>query len=289
MIRPAVRTGKPGWLSVTLAVCAAGLAWPGLAQTVPSEIQTEVQTEAHSAIPDLSGFWNHNVAAIDYQSPPGGGPGPVRNTRPFTGRNPIWVGNYHNPILQPWAAEAVKKFGELEMAGRGPPTAQMLCMPSGVPNDHTLMGPIEILQTPDIVLILHQRDHQVRRVYMDRQHADGLEPSWYGESIGHYEGDTLVVDTIGLNDRTVTDRNGTPHTEAIHVVERYRVADDGASLEVQFTVEDPGAFTTAWSAMVRYRPIADQEVLAEVVCAENNRDIVTKEMFPIPVDETPDF
>ena len=240
-------------------------------------------------IADFGGFWNHPVRSIDFENAPEGGPGPVQNTTEITGRNPIWVGDYTNPILQDWTAEMVREKGEAALNSRGPPTAQMLCMPSGVPNDHSLMGPLHIVQSSDLVLIVHQRDHQIRRVFMNQKHSENIEPSWYGESVGHYEGDTLVVDTIGLNDRTVTDRNGTPHTDKIHVVERYRVAEDRSEMEVQFNVTDPGAFTMAWSGMVRYRPIANQVVLQEVICAENNFDVVTKEMFPIPEDHSPDF
>jgi hypothetical protein len=94
-------------------------------------------------------------------------------------------------------------------------------------------------------------------------------PPYYGESVGHYEGDTLVVDTIGLNDKTWTDRFATPHTEKLHVVERYRLIDGAKTLEVFFTVEDPGAFTTIWSAITRY-PRVNVERIEEEACAENN-------------------
>jgi hypothetical protein len=246
-----------------------------------------------ATLPDFSGFWAHGVAAIDYESPPGGGPGPVQNTQSFAAieiaRNPIWVGNYKNPILQPWAAETVKKFGEAELAGHGPPTAQVTCMPSGVPNALTLMGPLQILQAPSVVALVHQRDHQVRLVYLNRSHSAHVSPTWYGESVGHYEGDTLVIDTIGLNDKTVTDRNGTPHSDALHVVERYRIVDGGKTMQVQFQVEDPKAFTTPWSAMVRFQRSPGQHVLEEEVCAENDFDVVTKKTFSIPTAAKADF
>jgi hypothetical protein len=239
--------------------------------------------------PDLSGFWNHGIPAIDYENPPEGGPGPVRNTLPIRGANVVWVGDHTNPILQPWTAEAVKKFGELDKEGKAPPTGQQSCRMSGVPNIHTILGSMQILQTPDMVVILHQRDHQVRRVYMNVPHSARPAPSWYGESVGHYEGDTLVVDTIGFNDRTVTDRNGTPHSEALHVIERYRPINDGNGIEVRFTVTDPKAFTMPWNAVVKYQRNARQELLEEEICAENNFDVVTKQMMPIPLAEKPDF
>ena len=98
----------------------------------------------------------------------------------------------------------------------------------------------------------------------------------------------LVVDTIGLNDRTVTDRNGTPHSDALHVVERYRLVEEGRRLEVQFTVTDPNTFNMPWSAMVRYQRNR-QTVIEEEICAENNFDVITKKMFPIPMAEKPYF
>jgi hypothetical protein len=131
-------------------------------------------------------------------------------------------------------------------------------------------GAFELLQTPTQVTIIHPTDQQVRRIYLDVPHSANPGHTWYGESIGHYEGeDTLMVDTIGLNDKTQTDRFGTPHSDQMHVVERYRVASDHRTIEVQFTVDDPGAFTMPWSARVRFR--ARPPVFEEQVCAENNR------------------
>jgi hypothetical protein len=82
-----------------------------------------------------------------------------------------------------------------------------------------------------------------------------VKPSWYGESVGHYEGDTLVVDTIGTSDKSLVDNFGTPHTAQLHTVERYRITDNGMRLEVRLHVEDPGTFTTPWDAIQRYRRV----------------------------------
>lgn len=277
-----MRSTVKHWGMLCLVVGSALLVDVSEAQ-IPPDARSDGRT-----VPDLSGLWNHTVPQIDFENPPGGGPGPVKNTLPITGNNPVWVGNHANPILKPHAAEAVRRFGELEKIGQGPPTAQMVCMMSGVPNAHTLMSNVQILQTPEMVMIIHQRDHQVRRVYMNVAHTANPKPSWYGESVGHYEGDTLVIDTIGLNDRTVTDRNGTPHSDAMHVVERIRLIEEGRRLEVQFTVTDPETFNMPWSAMVRYQRNR-QTVIEEEICAENNFDVITKKMFPIPVAEKPDF
>jgi hypothetical protein len=132
--------------------------------------------------------------------------------------------------------------------------------------------------------MIWQEDNQVRRVYMDRPHSKKLKPSWYGESVGHYEGDTLVIDTIGLNDKTVVDIYRTPHTEKLHVVERWRMIDDGKGMEATFTVEDPGAFYQPWTGMRHYRRI--QQEGSEKICAENNTNLFD---YHMPVAAKPDF
>src|SRR5271168_3693928 len=121
-------------------------------------------------------------------------------------------------------------------------------MPGGVPGFH-LFGfqPLYFVQTPREVVLAYSSDEQVRHVYLDMPHSANPKPSWYGESVGHYEGDTLVVDTIGMNDKTFVDAYRTPHTEKLHVVERFRLIDGGNTLEVAFTVDDPGAFYQPWS------------------------------------------
>jgi hypothetical protein len=119
---------------------------------------------------------------------------------------------------------------------------------------------------------------------MDVPHTANPKPSWYGESVGHYEGDTLVVDTIGLNDKTVVDVYRTPHTEKLHVVERWRMVDGGKAMEVVFTVDDPDAFYEPWTGMRRYRRV-EQEAY-EKICAENNTNLFD---YHMPTAEKPDF
>ncbi len=223
-----------------------------------------------AAAPDFTGYWQHGVPAQQYENPPSG-PGPVRRIgvpENYT-QNRNWRGDDKNPILQPWAAEAVRKEGDREEQGLPELSPFTTCRPAGVPFVLSFLRPMQILQTPKKVLFLYQFNGQSRTVYMDVPHSKNLVPSYYGESIGHYEGDTLVVDTIGMNDKTWTDRFATPHTEALHVVERYSVIDGGKTLQVFFTVEDPGAFTTAWSGIVKF-PRVTPRGIEEEVCAENN-------------------
>jgi hypothetical protein len=130
------------------------------------------------------------------------------------------VGDYNNPILQPWAAEVVKKLGEMSLAGVGVPNPRNQCWPSGVPFVFT-GGAIQILQQPEKIVILYTYDHQVRHVRLNQSHPDHVTSTWFGDSVGHFEGDMLVVDTVGIKvgPFAAVDWYGTPHTEALHVVE----------------------------------------------------------------------
>ena len=103
--------------------------------------------------------------------------------------------------------------------------------------------------------MIYSGDEQVRHVYLDVPHSANPKPSWYGESVGHYEGDTLVIDTIGLNDKTFIDNFRTPHTEKLHVVERFRLVDGGKVMQVNITFDDPDAFYQSWSGIQRYRRV----------------------------------
>jgi hypothetical protein len=103
--------------------------------------------------------------------------------------------------------------------------------------------------------MIYSGNQEVRRVYLDVPHTANPKPSWYGESVGYYEGDALVIDTIGQNDKTFIDNYRTPHTEKIHVVERWRLIDGGKMLEVNVRIEDPDTFKEPWSAIQRYRRV----------------------------------
>ena len=209
-------------------------------------------------------------------------------------RNNIYAGNHDNPILQPWAAEIVKRNAESELALKHVDTADDTCWPSGVPQDANRPDALQFIQTKDRVMIIHQRDQQVRWIWLNQKHSANPKPSWYGESVGHYEGNTLVVDTIGqkAHKMSVVDPFGTPHTDKIHVVERYRTYSDplGKGLEVIVTVQDEGAFTMPWKGFSTFRPLRDRERLEEFVCAENNRTFADGSTFgTIPEEKTPPF
>jgi hypothetical protein len=178
----------------------------------------------------------------------------------------------------------MKQANDVVLAGGTGYTARSSCMPAGVPGFMMfVVEPIFFVQSPKEVLMIFQGDMQVRHVYLAVPHSQAPKPSWYGESVGHYEDDTLVVDTVGLNDRTTVDNFRTPHTDKLHVVERWRLVEGGKQLEVLIRIDDPDTFYQPWSAIQRYRRI--QQALPEEVCAENNRDFENR----IPIAAKADF
>jgi hypothetical protein len=244
---------------------------------------------AQTAVPDFSGSWQRAGDFPSTYDPPVSGPGPIVDPQPRGADDALpWLGDHTNPILKPHAADVVKKRTEFLKAGGEDLPAYSLCWPSGVPQAINLREPVQFLQEKHMITILYQRDHQVRRIYLDTQHTANPKHSWYGESIGHYEGDdTLVVDTIAQNDKTNVDKFGTPHSDKIHVIERYTMAPDRRTMTVSFTVEDPETFTTVWGARATYR--RGNAIPTEIICAENNKNASTGQNYPIPTSAKDDF
>ena len=277
-------TGKARWLAGGVFMAAAAIG--------------STAAEESSAPPDfssnLAGWVGLNGAGPFFEAAPGRVPGPVVSdpAHPFvpngTDQQPTFrIADLTNPNLKPWVKEYMKKDIDEILAGKTAFTAQSSCMPGGVPMFMGLGGPnpIVFLQTPKEVWMIFSSDHQVRRVYLDVPHSANPKPSWYGESVGHYEGDTLVVDTIGLNTKTFVDIYRTPHTDKLHVVERWRMVDGGKGMESVFTVEDPDAFYEPWTGMRRYRRV--QQEPDEAICAENNSNNLFD--YHIPQADKPDF
>jgi len=191
-----------------------------------------------------------------------------------------------NPNVKQWAKDVMKKDNDEVIAGKIAYTARSSCHPAGVPG-FDLFGfqPVFFFQTPKKITIIYSGDQQVRHIYLDVPHSKTVKPSWYGESVGKYEGDTLVVDTIGLNTKTKVDNFRTPHTEKLHVVERWKLIEEGKTLEVTFTVDDPDTYEKPWSAKQRFRK-ADGP-MTEQVCAEGNFLLFD---YGVPKDDDkPDF
>lgn len=241
----------------------------------------------HDAASELAGVWDRGATAGTPFRPPQSGPGPVLRLEAREGVGGSPHGDYNAPILQPWAADIIRQRVENDLSGVFQAESKESCSPMGVPHILQLNGPIMILFAPDLAVITYMRALQARIIYMNQNHPLDMKPSYYGHSVGHWDGNTLVVDTISFNDGTPVDMLGTPHTEQLHVVERYHVIENGETLRVDFTVEDPGAFTTAWSSYANYgAPRGPYE--AELVCAENNR-LPDGSPVPGPTDFTPDF
>jgi len=202
------------------------------------------------------------------------------------GEQPTWrLGDVSNPNLKPWVAAAMKKDNDEVLAGKFAFTARSACQAAGVPGFMTFPAqPVYFIQTPKQVLMIYQGNAEVRRIYMNVPHTANPAPSFYGESVGRYEGDTLVIDTIGLNNKTFLDAYRTPHSDKLHVVERWRMSPDGQTMNVMMRIEDPEAFNQPFSAMTSYRRVpADWQ---EAICAENNGYFYQEQ---VPTDSTPDF
>jgi hypothetical protein len=199
------------------------------------------------------------------------------------------VSDLSNPILQPWVREQMRELNERVLAGMPLFSKHASCWPMGVPAFLLYpVAPVYFIQTPREVLMTVQSDHITRHVYLNVPHSAHVKPSWFGESVGHYEGDTLVVDTIGMNDRTYIDEYRTPHTNRLHVIERFHLIEGGRTLEVNLHVEDPGAFTTPWDASQRYRRV-EPGSMVEATCAENNANYFGYQVEPMPQANKPDF
>ena len=313
-------------LLVAMVIAAA---MPAMGQT-PSAAG---ETQGAPTIPDLSGVWTH--PAFPWFEPPVSGPGPITNLSRWAEQRPAGVagsaglppstvgisdydqlvGDYNSPILQPWAAAVVKRFGEMSLAGITFPNPSNQCWPHPVPFIFKQFT-VQMVQQPNTITMLHSGDHEVRRVRMNQTHPVPVTPSWYGDSVGRYEGDTLVIDTVGVKvDRpyAMQDLFGTPYTDKLHVIERYRLReyDDvkdalernekenwlfngdvfskhrGKFLQVHVTIEDEGVFTTPWTATMTYVPSPTE--FAEGVCSENPREYYSNKDTDVPRAEKPDF
>ena len=309
------------WNLLLLVTLAAAAATPALGQNVAPAVGPAHAsgTQGAASIPDFSGLWVH-MTWPDFE-PPLTGPGPVTNRSRRNGVSDAYelVGDYTNPILKPHAAEIVKKHGEISLTAVPYPTPSNQCWPGGVPFVLYNIG-MQMLQQPDKITFLYSNDHEVRHVRMNQPHPANVTPSWYGDSVGHYEGDTLVIDTVGvkIGPFAMVDMYGTPYSAALHVVERYRLLDfeaasdgierdarinqryprglnpidfdpnyKGKHLQLEFTVEDEGTFTTPWTATITYLPsLVPWE---EWVCAENIREYHNNRDADVPRADKPDF
>ena len=301
-------------LLVTLA--AAAIAAAGQRAALAAG-QADLAPQSVASTPDFSGIWRHGN--LPWFIPPASGPGPVTNLSREKGTGVSdygsLVGDYKNPILQPWAADVVKRKGDLSLSGVTFPSPSNTCWPEPVPYlfKHAAM---QMLQLPDQIVMLFNENHEVRRVRLDHPHPAKPTPSWHGDAVSRYEGATLVIDTVGVRtDRphAMIDLFGTPYTEKLHVVERHQLLDYEAAkgalergakenwrpagpanpnykdkyLQVDFTIEDAGTFTTPWTASVVY--LRDRLEWPEVACAENTFSFHRDKDVGVPHADRPDF
>jgi hypothetical protein len=276
---------------VTGAVCVAG--------GVLAADEVKKQVIPNFATTDKTGWViDRSLGPDDLLPPPTGGPGPVTfdKAHPYvpngTGKQPTYrVADLTNPILLPWTIPSMKKANDEVLAGKVPFRARERCWPVGVPgfNAYSLVEPFYFYQLPEKVVVINQGGPEIRRIYLNVTHSKAVKPSWYGESVGHYEnGDTLVIDTIGISPKSYVDNYRTPHTDQLHVVERWKLAADAQSVDVTIFVEDPGAFTTPWTAVQRWRRV-ENAPMSMATCNENNGDFFEHGLVPLPQADKPDF
>lgn len=260
-----------------------------------------------SSIPALSGHWGRSNFNLEQ---PAGGPVFIANTlRKKDGTiddDAGRLGDYKNPLLTPAASAILKAHGEFSMTGQSIPDPHNQCWPEPPPFTTAIQLELLILQRPNEVVFVYSNDQKTRHIRLNSSHPNPLVPTYIGDSVGHYEGDTLVVDTAGIKPSRwpVVDRYGTPHSDVLHVVERYRLIDGQQAqdamlahhreftrapvaafdayggifdrdmsrkgLQVEITVEDTKMFTQPWTGLATYRP---QSNWPEMVCADSLLEI----------------
>jgi hypothetical protein len=277
-----------------------------------------------SRIPALSGHWGRTNFNLEQ---PASGPKFIANTLNKSDGtiddDTARVGDFTSPLLQPGAAAILKQHGEFSRAGKSIPDPHNQCRPEPPPFVLTIQVEVLLLQEKDKVTLIYVNGQVVRHVRLNAPHPERVTPSWQGDSVGHYEGDTLVIDTIGIKPQgplAVIDRYGTPFSDALHVVERYRLIDGAEAaeamrrhrrtftadpapvqfdiygaefdwdtsrkgLQVEVTVDDPKTFTQPWTGLLTYRP---QTRWPEMICAENLRESTGPDR-DVPIDTAPDF
>jgi hypothetical protein len=169
--------------------------------------------------------------------------------------------------FQPWAKVLVEARANGSRAKEDP---EANCLPLGVPRSAATIFPWKIVQTPSLIVIVHEAQSLWRQIFLDgRELAPDPNPTWMGYSTGRWDGSALVVDTKGFNGKVWLDQRGRPSTDALHIVERYRRKDFG-HLDIEITVDDPKAYTKPWTVMLPAHILLETELI-EYVCNENNR------------------
>lgn len=212
---------------------------------------TMVVRGAEPAKADWTGIWKRvGSFGFDPSIPP--------EHREFPPYRPEWQARYEEALAAHARGEATAD-----------PTAN--CLPGGMPRIMNMVYPMEIIQKPRQLTIISEWGSQVRRIFLDgRQHPSELDPTFNGHSIGHWSGDVLIVDTVGLRDDTVLDQSGIRHSDQMRIIEKFKLVDAN-TLQNEITVEDPVAFYKPWTVVKTYRRAPELQMM-EYVCEENNRN-----------------
>jgi hypothetical protein len=216
-----------------------------------------LRAQVKNSTPNLAGVWNlQNTPQTRYLS------------------NTFFA---QEPSMTPWAEKRFNankpSFGPRAVEDSNDPVnpttvGAVGCFPPGVPRIYLQPFPLEVIQTPGRVILFYEFSHLVRQIFTDgRKHNTDLGPTWMGDSIGAWDGDSLVVDTIGFNDKTWLDRVGHPHSEDLHVVEQIR-RPDHETLQIAVTIEDPKAYTKPASATLTYK-LRPTWNISEMICEDN--------------------
>ncbi len=264
------------WITLVGAAACAHGQWlhhptPGTPRTRDGRPDLSARApRAPNGKPDLSGIWQPESATreelLRFFADGANNLGEVPPS-------PYFMNILYNfkPEDSPLRPSAVPVFQE-HRAGLAKDISATRCLPFGVPLMDVAPSPYKVIQTPGAILMLYEQNTIFRQIFVDgRKHPEDAQPSWLGYSIGKWDGDSLVVDTVGLNDRSWLDAFGHPHSEAMHVIERFHRRDFG-HMEVQITVDDPKTYTKPFTITPNLRLLPDTDLI-EHFCAENEQDL----------------
>ena len=244
-----MRNRLVGTIPAIVAVLAFSAALLGQSSSQAPGQPAAAKSQSAAANNDISGVWNSIRGNYDNSSFSKGDP-------PMT----PWGQAKFNAAKPSQGSRGVKLTETNDMVYK--------CYPPGMPYIYLQVFPMQIVQIPKEVIEIFEYDHMVRHIFTDgRKHPDDVTPTYNGHSIGHWEGDTLVVDTVGLNGKLWLDRVGHPDSDQMHIVERIHRVDD-KTLQVDFTFDDPKSYVKPWTAVMRFRLHPDWEI-TEHVCEDN--------------------
>jgi hypothetical protein len=261
---------------VIVLVLALGVSARSSAQSGANPAAAKPQKDGvmSGGVPDLSGLWEP-----DFHGPEGVRINTWDSSDPF-------AAHPEQAPMTPWAAAKFKDarppFGARQTFDNTNDPVQRYCDPPGIPRIYMYPWLITFLQTPKVVYMLYEYTKVWRAVPLNAAHPADPDSTWMGDAVGKYEGDTLVIDTIGFNDKTWLDQSGHPHSDAMHVIERFRRVSP-AKLELNVTIEDPKAYTKTFSASKMYN--LSQGPMGETLCAysemkEFQENVVDKTQTP---------